>query len=111
MAASRGKGRNHSYFNGCSNGGRQAPTEAQRYPADYDGIIAGASANFMTHLFSTGVWDNQVLAVNYLPPSKLPAIEAAALGSVRRSGWRGGWGNRRSAEMPLRPIEPALPGC
>jgi feruloyl esterase len=70
---------NHSYFNGCSNGGRQALMEAQRYPGDYDGIIAGASANFMTHLFSTGVWDNQVLAANYLPPSKLPAIEAAAL--------------------------------
>ena len=79
VAAFYGQGPNHSYFNGCSNGGRQALMEAQRYPADYDGIIAGDSANFMTHLFSTGVWDNQALAVSYLPPSKLPAIEAAAL--------------------------------
>jgi feruloyl esterase len=79
LAAFYGQRPGHSYFNGCSNGGRQALMEAQRYPEDYDGIIAGSPANFMTHLFATGVWDNQALTVNYLPPSKLPAIEAAAL--------------------------------
>ena len=79
LAAFYGQRPGHSYFNGCSNGGRQALMEAQRYPEDYDGIIAGSPAHFMTHLFATGVWDNQALTVNYLPPSKLPAIEAAAL--------------------------------
>jgi len=37
-----GSGPTHSYWNGCSAGGRQAMKEAQMYPADYDGIIAGS---------------------------------------------------------------------
>ena len=79
VAAFYGQGPNHSYFDGCSNGGRQALMEAERFPADYDGIIAGSPASNWTHLMSSGVWGNQVLAQSYLPPSKLPAIEAAAL--------------------------------
>ena len=35
-------GPTHSYWNGCSAGGRQAMKEAQRFPADFDGIIAGS---------------------------------------------------------------------
>ncbi|MEO8026135.1 MAG: tannase/feruloyl esterase family alpha/beta hydrolase [Bryobacteraceae bacterium] len=74
-----GKSPKHSYFSGCSNGGRQALVEAQRYPADYDGIIAGAAANFWTHNFAGFVWDGQALDKAPIPAAKMPALEKAAL--------------------------------
>jgi Tannase and feruloyl esterase len=72
----------YSYFDGCSDGGREALMEAQRFPGDFNGIIAGAPANSVTHLAAAIVWDEQALTNNpasYIPASKLPAIQAAAL--------------------------------
>lgn len=71
-----------SYFASCSNGGRQALMEAQRFPEDYDGIIAGAPANFWTHLLTTAIWDLQAMQndpASYIPAAKVPAISAAVL--------------------------------
>ncbi|SPF53183.1 conserved exported hypothetical protein [Candidatus Sulfopaludibacter sp. SbA4] len=82
VAAFYGDGPKRSYFSSCSNGGRQALMEAQRYPGDYDGIIAGAPANYWTHLLTEAVWDVQALTEDpaaYIPPSKLPAIQNATL--------------------------------
>lgn len=77
-----GEAPRRSYFSSCSNGGRQALMEAQRFPADYDGIIAGAPANYWTHLLTLAVADSEALLAepaSYLPAAKIPAIEAAAL--------------------------------
>jgi hypothetical protein len=77
-----GKDAQRSYFAGCSDGGREALMEAQRYPADYDGILAGAPANYWTALLSTAAVDTQALtldAASFIPQAKIPAISAAVL--------------------------------
>lgn len=81
VAAFYGSGPRRSYFSSCSNGGRQALMEAQRYPADYDGIISGAPANYWTHLAIGFVWNAQAMQdpASYIPAGKMRAIEAAAL--------------------------------
>ena len=72
-----------SYFDSCSNGGREGLVEAQRFPEDFDGILAGAPANFWTHLLTAGIDITKVLYGNdpagYISSVKLPAIQAAAL--------------------------------
>jgi hypothetical protein len=77
-----------SYFFGCSDGGREALMEAQRYPEDYNGIVAGAPANYWTALLSTGVRDTQVLTVDpdsFIPQTKIPAIANAVRATSIRS--------------------------
>jgi feruloyl esterase len=77
-----GKDPTQSYFVGCSDGGREALMEAQRFPADFHGIVAGAPANNWTHLMFKGQLDERALLddpASYIPPSKLPILQNAAL--------------------------------
>jgi hypothetical protein len=80
IVAFYGKVAQHAYFAGCSDGGREALMEAQRFPADYDGILAGAPANYWTALLSLAAADSQALtldAASWIPPEKIPVIANA----------------------------------
>jgi feruloyl esterase len=70
-----------SYFNGCSTGGRQAVTAAQRYPDDFDGIVAGAPASHTSTQAFGQIWFYQALAdpAAALPKEKLTLLHDAVL--------------------------------
>lgn len=70
-----------SYFVGCSGGGREALMEAQRYPTDYDGILAGAPTTYWTELSTSLIWAQLVMkeAGDFLPSCKQAAFTAAAV--------------------------------
>jgi tannase/feruloyl esterase len=79
-----------SYWNGCSTGGRQGLKEAQMFPDDYDGIIAGAPANRT----AISLWIAHAVLkdpASYIPPGKYPVIHDAALAACdARDGLKDG---------------------
>ena len=81
-AAFYGNAPKHSYFNGCSTGGRQALTEAERYPNDYDGIIAGDPDVVASRVHEAQLYAGLVAHrddASYIPPAKYVALHDAAL--------------------------------
>jgi feruloyl esterase len=82
IAAYYGDAPKKSYFNACSGGGRQGLANAERYPDDFDGIVAGAAS------WNSMRMDAACAAINLLvnrtpeaaiPPAKYPMIHAAVL--------------------------------
>jgi len=76
-----GKAPEYSYYLGCSTGGKQGLMEAQRYPADYDGIVAGDAANFWTHQMMSEVWNGVATGTpeTNLPQEKLALVQNAVI--------------------------------
>lgn len=82
MISSRyGKAPTHKYFEGCSNGGREALVQATRFPDDYDGIIARAPAYNFSAMLQHYAANTRAMAVpgGYLSDTKGAAITQAAL--------------------------------
>lgn len=75
------KPQNKAYFDACSDGGREALMEAQRFPEDYDGILAGAPAQNWGHMLAGGLALVQASSdpEAFFSAMKLPAINAASL--------------------------------
>ena len=81
VAAHYGRNPRHAYWIGCSSGGRQGLKEAQRFPADYDGIVAGAPANNWVPLMAYAVNIQRVITDSAvgLTPRHLSMVKAAAI--------------------------------
>jgi len=73
-----------SYWVGCSSGGKQGLKEAQKFPQDYDAILAGAPANYWTHLVSQSLWVAQATLSD--PASLIPRAKYARLHNAAIAG-------------------------
>lgn len=82
ISAYYGKASRLNYWNGCSTGGRQGLMEAYKFPTDFDAVIAGAPANWQTHLHA---WDMNVATTAiknpgmFMTPGKLETLHNAVL--------------------------------
>jgi hypothetical protein len=64
----------YAYFDGCSTGGRQGLMSAQRYPADFDGILVGAPVLNFTDTMVWNVWNARALAETPIPIEKMSLV-------------------------------------
>ena len=69
----------YSYWNSCSNGGRQGLLEAQRYPEDFDGIVANAPWVDQTGFTMGALWNQQALATANVTAGKLATLASSVM--------------------------------
>lgn len=82
IAAYYGKPQAYSYYNACSGGGRHGITSAQRYPGDFDGIVAGAPSWNQARLDAARIGINLVVnrtPEHHIPASKYPMVHRAVM--------------------------------
>ena len=69
-----GKPVEHAYWNSCSNGGRQGLLEAQRYPTDFDGIVANAPWVDQTGFTIGAIWNERAITEAPISPEKIALV-------------------------------------
>jgi len=69
----------HSYWNSCSNGGRQGLLEAQRYPDDFDGIVANAPWVDQTGFTIGALWNQRALSETPVSAEKIALVANAVM--------------------------------
>lgn len=106
VMAAHGPAPSRNYFFGCSDGGREALMTAQRYPRDFDGIVAGAPAWPWTRMLGIAgeVVKESLLPGRSLPATKLPALQAAAIAAC-------GYGERYIADPRACRFDPGVLAC
>ena len=74
---------NHSYYSGCTTGGRQGLKEVEMFPDDFDGVLAGAPAWWTAHLqpwtIKLALYNLPTSADYHIPAPLFPAIGAEVL--------------------------------
>ena len=107
-AAFYGKSPEKSYWNGCSTGGRQGLSEAQRYPEDYDAIIAGAAASNWSPLMALSILIQNNMGPGKLGVDKLGVLRDAALAACDATD---GVLDRVISNPAVCPFDPGVTQC
>jgi hypothetical protein len=83
IAAYYGRPSQYNYFSGCSGGGRQGLTEVQRFPADYDGVLAGCTPMAFNRELATFLWPQVVMRERLGRPISVDKLHALSEAVVK----------------------------
>ena len=97
-----GKPVSRAYWNSCSNGGRQGLIEAQRFPDDFDGIVANAPWVDQTGFTIGAMWNQKALSETPVTAAKLAFVAEQGHGEVRCDRWAERRPDRRPAQVQFR---------
>lgn len=111
VASYYGEPAKRAYFEGCSNGGRDALILAQRFPQDYDGIIVGAPAAAWSELMSSFAWNQQAQYASPGAPDLEDKIELVHNAVVRKCDALDGVADELLENPESCPFDPAELQC
>ena len=111
VTAFYGKTQRYAYWDGFSTGGRQGYKIAQRYPDDFDGILAGAPAINWTRFITAELYPQIVMLRDLGAASRPPSSNAVSAAAGAACGGADTGLPPRPPAMPLRPDQGRRPHC